>query len=60
MGMISSFLWDRSMVVEVDYEKLTPCYLSYGVPQVSHLRCFFLRLSIICVLYSFLKVSFLF
>jgi hypothetical protein len=33
MGMVSSFLRDRSMVVEVDYEKLTQRYLSYGVPQ---------------------------
>jgi hypothetical protein len=51
MGMVSPFLRDRSMVVEVDGVKSTPCSLSSGVPQ----GCipspqFFLSLSMICVL----------
>jgi hypothetical protein len=33
MGMVSSIRRDRSMVVEVDGVKSTPCSLSYGVPQ---------------------------
>jgi hypothetical protein len=32
MGMVSSFLRDRSMVVEVDGVKSAPRYLSSGVP----------------------------
>jgi hypothetical protein len=33
MGMVSSFLRDRSMVVEVEGVKSAPRYLSSGVPQ---------------------------
>jgi hypothetical protein len=33
MSMVSSFLRDRSMVVEVDGVKFAPRYLSSGVPQ---------------------------
>jgi hypothetical protein len=32
-AMVSSFLWDRSMVVEVDGTKSTPRSWSSGVPQ---------------------------
>jgi hypothetical protein len=42
MGMVSSFLRDRSIVVEVDGVKFAPRYFSPGVSQgCSHLRCFF-------------------
>jgi hypothetical protein len=33
MGMVSAFLRDRSMVVEVDGVKSAPLYLSFEVPQ---------------------------
>jgi hypothetical protein len=50
MGMILSFLRDRSMVVEVDGVKSTPRFLSSFHRDISHRHCFFLCLSMICVL----------
>jgi hypothetical protein len=51
MGMVSSFLRDRSMVVEVDGVKSTPRSLSSGVPHgCIPSPLFFLCLSMICVL----------
>jgi hypothetical protein len=49
MGMVSSFLRDRSMVVEVDGVKSTPRSLSSGVPQ----GC----IPSLVLLYSVFKVS---
>jgi hypothetical protein len=51
MGVVSSFFWDRSMVVKVDGLKSAPRYLSSGVHPIY--AVFFL------FLYSFFKVSFL-
>jgi hypothetical protein len=49
--IVSSFLQDRSMVVEVDDVKSPPRYLSSGVPQgCIPYPLFFLCLSMICVL----------
>jgi uncharacterized membrane protein len=50
MGVVSSFLWDRSMVVEVDGVKSAPRYLSSGATGMYPISAVFLCLSMICVL----------
>jgi hypothetical protein len=52
-GLVSSFLRDRSMVVEVDGVKSAPRYLSSGVPQ----GCIPSTLFILCELCSCIRFS---
>jgi hypothetical protein len=58
MDMVSSFLRDRSMVVEVDGVKSTPRSLSSNIPQgwIASPQ-FFLCLSMICLRVFVVKVS---
>jgi hypothetical protein len=60
MGMVSSFLRDRSMVVEVDGVKFAPRYLSSGVPQgcVTSPRFFSMFINDLCSCIRFSKFHF--